>query len=320
MVPSASSRRWAANVLILVYLLVPGSCTAPTESVPDKWKNAQYKLPRLSSAEYAVVIRKDVAYLGHQRNEECDLYLPANLPPNLRVPAIVIIHGGGWKGGDKTDRREVHLGTMFARHGYVCMSINYLLGSANVVSWPQNLYDCKSAVRFLRKNAERLQINPAQIGAIGGSAGGHLSAMVGVTGPDVGLEPPDCDRDVSSRVQAVVDLYGIVDLPTWPRDYTADVLGATFEEDPSLWKLASPINHITSNDPPVLILHGMADKTVSYKQSIKFAEALQAESVPCRLMLISQAPHTFALWSKYCYLTPLIIDFFDEHLKKTESP
>ncbi|AQQ69909.1 Carboxylesterase NlhH [Limihaloglobus sulfuriphilus] len=264
---------------------------------------------------YQVEIKKDVFYLEPGREEKCDLYLPKNLPDDKRVPAIVIIHGGGWKGGDKADKREIHLGTYFAKCGYVAMSINYKLCKNKVPSWPQNIYDCKSAVKFLRKNAARLKVNPDFIGAIGGSAGGHLVSMLAVTGSCQELEPPRLYEEFSSRIQACVDLYGISDHISRGKSYLADILGATLEEDPDLWKLASPIYHVSPDTCPVLILHGLKDTTVDYQQSISFIEALSRESVPSRLILVSGAPHTFPLYyNSYSDMMAAVINFFDERL------
>jgi len=125
----------------------------------------------VAAAAENVRIEKDVAYLGPEREEKGDLYLPAEVKPGTRCPAVVIIHGGGWSGGVKGAAREINIGTTLASHGYVGLSIDYVLANKGKPTWPQNLYDCKTAVRWLRKNAERLNIDPAHIGAIGGSAG-----------------------------------------------------------------------------------------------------------------------------------------------------
>src|SRR5262245_32236662 len=159
-----------------------------------------------------VRIEGDVEYLEPGRTEKADLYLPASVIKGQRRPAVLIIHGGGWTGGDKAAAREFNIGTNLVLHGYVGMSIDYVLSTQGKVTWPQNLYDCKTAVRWLRKNAERLQIDPDHIGVIGGSAGGHLAAMVGLTGPADGLDPKGPYGEFSCRVQCAVDLYGPADL------------------------------------------------------------------------------------------------------------
>src|SRR3954447_7171542 len=189
-----------------------------------------------------VRIEKDVPYLPPGRAEKLDLYLPSEAPkPGEERPGIVIIHGGGWTGGDKGAKREINIGTTLASHGYVCASINYALARKGYPTWPTNLQDCKRAVRWLRKKADAYQIDPDHIGAIGGSAGGHLTAMLAVTGPEDGLEPPE-DPAYSSRVQAAVPMYpgGAASID---KDHV--MFPGTRAEAPDLYRVATPINHIS---------------------------------------------------------------------------
>jgi acetyl esterase/lipase len=259
----------------------------------------------------SVTFKDDVVFLERDRKERADLYLP-ELSAGQRAPAVVIIHGGGWKGGDKRAAREINIGTNLALNGYVAMSINYQLATNKQVTWPQNLHDCKTAVRWLRKNAERLRIDSDRIGVIGGSAGGHLAAMLAVTKPADGLEPAAPHPEISTRVQCAVVLYGPADLLLRG---DASWLGKTRAEDPELYRLASPITYVDKSDPPILLLHGTADTTVDVKHSEIFGEALQRAGVPHQLVIIEGAPHTFHLQPRQRDLRPLVIGFFDQHLK-----
>ncbi len=164
---------------------------------------AQAAEPDSSPEQSAVRVQKDVAYLAPERAEKADLYLPLTSEPGKQYPGILIIHGGGWTGGDKGAAREKNIGTTLALHGYVCMSINYALAKRGMPTFPRNIQDCKRAVRWLRKNAARFQLDAAHIGAIGGSAGGHLTALLAVSGPEVGLDPEE-DAEYSCRIQAAV--------------------------------------------------------------------------------------------------------------------
>lgn len=266
----------------------------------------------LSSATLAadaIRTEHDVDYLGGGRKEKADLYLPANPQPGQKFPAVVIIHGGGWAGGDKRAAREINIGTTLALNGYVGMSINYVLANKDQPgpTWPQNLHDCKTAVLWLRANAERLNVDPAHIGVIGGSAGGHLATMVGLTGSE--LNPPgegDC------RVQCAVDLYGPV-LCFEKRDLA--MFRKTRAEAPELYQQADPRTHIDKNDPPLLILHGTADKTVPVADSEALAAAMKAAGATYQLEIIPDAPHTFHLQPKQRDLRPLVLGFFDKYLK-----
>jgi acetyl esterase/lipase len=261
-----------------------------------------------------VKVERDVAYLSPDRNEKADLYLPASDPPaGVRRPAVVIIHGGGWTGGDKGAAREINIGSNLALNGYVGMSINYLLSTPeHRVTWPQNLYDCKTAVRWLRKNADRLKIDPDRIGVIGGSAGGHLAAMVALTGHGDGLDPPGPYGEFSCRVRCAVDLYGPSDLMT---RHEVAMLGRGRDEGPEVYHAASPVSHADAKDPPFLILHGTADTTVPVKDSEALASALKSAGVEHELVLVPDAPHSFHLQPAQRDLRPLVLGFFDRHLK-----
>lgn len=251
----------------------------------------------------------DVDFLGGGRKEKADLYLPANPQPGQKFPAVVIIHGGGWSGGEKRAAREINIGTTLALNGYVGMSIDYVLANSEHPgpTWPQNLHDCKTAVRWLRANAERLQVDPTHIGVIGGSAGGHLAAMVGLCGGE--LDPPG---EGDTRVQCAVDLYGPV---LWFEQRDLAMFRKTRAEAPELYKQADPRSHIDPNDPPLLILHGTADKTVAVADSEALAAAMKAAGAAHQLEIIPNAPHTFHLQPKERDLRPLVLGFFDRHLK-----
>lgn len=271
----------------------------------------------ISQPVYKVSITKGLSYLSPDRTEKFDLYAPARQPAGQRFPGIVIIHGGGWWTGDKARSREQNIGTTLAANGYVCISINYILATKEKPSWPENLYDCKRAVQFLRKNAENLNVDPNNIGVIGGSAGGHLAAMVALTRPQDNLEPPGPYAGISSAVQAAIPMYGIHNLMTFEdtKDAVTLHLGATKEQKPELWLLASPVNHIDANDPPFLILHGTADKTVPVSQSVELHNKLKQSGVPSRLVIVEGAPHTFDLQPIQKDLRPIVLDFFNAHLK-----
>jgi acetyl esterase/lipase len=260
-----------------------------------------------------VRVERNVNYLAEGRKEQADLYFPKEMVPDKKYPAVVIIHGGGFSGGVRDAARELNIGGTLALNGYIGMSIDYVLSSPTKASWPHNLHDCKTAVRWLRKNAAKLQVDADHIGVIGGSAGGHLAAMVALTEPKDGLEPSEPYAEFSSRVQCGVDLYGPNDLSTW---HDVSMLGKKRSEAPELYRQGSPITYARAGNPPMLIMHGTADTTVPLQQSQVLADALKKAGVETELVIIEGAPHTFTLQPKQRDLRPVVLGFFDKHLKK----
>ncbi len=255
-------------------------------------------------ADENVKIEKDIAYLGAGRNEKADLYLPATVAKDARLPAVLLIHGGGWTGGDKAAEREQNIGPTLAQHGYAVLSINYKLGTKdNVASaWPQNIHDCKTGVRWLRVNAAKYQLDPDHLGVMGGSAGGHLSALIGVTAAADGLDPIEPWGDVSTKVHCVVDLYGALQMSTTPLDAASD-------------NKTSVLKYLDKSDPPFMLLHGTADKTVPVEFSRQLAAALTKAGIENQLIEVQGAPHTFHLQPKQRDLRPIVLEFLDKHLK-----
>lgn len=250
-----------------------------------------------------VKLEKDISYLGTERAEKGDLYLLAKSDGKKR-PAVLVIHGGGWTGGEKAAAREINICTTLAQHGYAAFSIDYKLGTkgGGPSPWPQNIHDCKMAVRWLRVHADKYGIDPDRIGAIGGSAGGHLAALLGVTGQADGLDPAEPWGDISAKVSCVVDLYGPIQMKTGPITAASDMK-------------TSPLTYLDAGDPPFLLLHGTADKIVDLERSREFAAALQKAGVAHELIEVEGAPHTFHLQPKERDLRPVVLGFFEKHLK-----
>jgi acetyl esterase/lipase len=270
-----------------------------------------------------VIIQQDVNYLSPERSEKLDLYIPEK---GTHRPAVVIIHGGGWINGDKASGREFNIGTTLAAAGYVCASVNYRMAEKD--RWPTNLLDCKNAVRFLRKNAEKYGIDADHIGVIGGSAGGHLALMVAYTSDLDDLEPMQPYPGVSDEVNCVVDLYGITDLLTRRKtDQQGNPIGPMFATTSALlpyeetrWSYASPAHHVHKYSPPTLIIHGTADTTVDRDQSKELDAKLTERGVEHQLIWLEGIGHTFDLqkWKGKPLprdLRPVVIEFFDKHLK-----
>jgi acetyl esterase/lipase len=213
----------------------------------------------------------------------------------------------------------------FLRRGYAVASINYRLSQH--APFPAQIHDCKAAVRFLRAGAAKYNINPDRIGVWGGSAGGHLAALLGTSGDVKELEGNGESTGVSSRVQAVCDFFGPADLLTLaeqsgpdttlkhdaPNSPASLLLGGPILEHKDEARRASPVSYVTNDDPPFLIVHGDRDNTVPIGQSKELHEALQKGGVDSKFMVIKGAGHDASI------LTPetvrAVLEFFDKHLK-----
>jgi acetyl esterase/lipase len=262
------------------------------------------------------VFERDVAYGPEEPWQRLDILHSG--PADARKPAILLIHGGGWRKGDK-DRADFHrMMARLAEHGFVSLSINYRL--SGTAKFPAAVDDCKLAVRWLRAHADRFGVHPGRIGVIGGSAGGHLAGMLAVA--------RDTNRDepygaFSNKVQAVVpacapfDLRVHKQLPNEDRDDIGLVmfLGGTAEEKPELAAEASVNLHVRGDEPPMLIIHGLDDRRVSAEQSRRMAARLLEAGSPHELVLLEGKGHGVGIAITDEAMRQRVLDFFTEHLK-----
>jgi acetyl esterase/lipase len=232
-------------------------------------------------------------------------------------PAVVCIHGGGFRAGT----REGYDGQCMrlAQHGYVAVTVTYRL--APKYQFPAAVYDCKAAVRWLRANAKKYNIDPDRIGVMGGSAGGHLAQFLGVTADVKHFEGDGGAADQSSRVACVVNYYG-------PSDFTksygkskdaAEVLplflGGDLEKAHRRHIEASPLYWVTPDAAPTLCLHGTKDEYVAYEQATWIVDKLKAADVEADLLTLEGAGHGFK-GDDAAKAEQAMIAFFDKHLKK----
>lgn len=246
-----------------------------------------------------------------------DAYIPAT-KTSRPFPALIYIHGGAWITGDKdVGPIEADLPELLSR-GYAIFSINYRL--APLHQFPSQIQDCKCAVRSLRANATRYNIDPARIGVWGSSAGGHLAALLGTTTGVSDFEGYGGYPEASSAVQAVGTYFGPADLTTSDWSFI-DKLGFLLVFGTSKnWKKASPITYVTKDDAPFLVVAGDRDDQVDVRQSQWFYARLQVVGVPSELLIVRNSDHEFvpkggALNPTRAEVTKRLADFFDKNIR-----
>jgi acetyl esterase/lipase len=227
------------------------------------------------------------------RDLRCDVYTPPGVSAGDAAPCVVIVHGGGWRSGDKSQLRGY--GILLGRAGYVCIAPEYrLVGEA---PWPAQIQDVKAAIRWARASAGELGIDPDRIAIEGNSAGAHLALVAGGTPNLPEFEGDGGNAGVSTAVAAVAAIYPptiFVD-PTTERSKGALPLLALIDDggDAEAARLASPVHHITPEFPPTLLVHGTSDTTVPVSASVRMYEELVAAGVPADLHLYAEQPHAF---------------------------
>lgn len=245
----------------------------------------------LDAGEAKIRTEKKIVYgKGGDVDLELDLAAPDGKGP---YPAIVCIHGGGWKAGS---RQSLNLLTeVLAKNGFVAVTISYRF--APKYQFPAQIEDCKAAVRWLRANADKYRVNPDRIGAVGFSAGGHLSCLLGAADEKAGLEGNGGNPKHSTRIQAVVSFFGPTDFTdkTWSKEVEAaffiPFLGGTFEQKKDVYRKASPITYCTKDAPPFLFIHGDQDKLVGIDQSQKMVKRLRDVGASAELITVKGEGH-----------------------------
>ena len=264
----------------------------------DKLMNRQRMLHLAIFAVYVVAAGvgaggeepiRDVTYVEREgRPLKADVYLPPGSGP---FPGVLLVHGGAWRSGRKG--QMIAYGQDLAAAGLVAVSIDYRLAPEH--TFPAQIEDCKSAVRWMRASAATYKIDPYRVGAMGYSAGGHLVALLGTTDPTCGLEGPDADG-TSTRVHCVVAGGAPCDFRLIPKDLDnfAYWLGGTRGQKPQAYESASPLKFASRDDPPMLFIHGDADRLVPLRGPRRMISQLTDLGVPTRLYLVPGAGHVQA--------------------------
>jgi acetyl esterase/lipase len=238
-----------------------------------------------------------------------DVYLPMGPAPAGGWPVLIAIHGGGWRRFSK-DTYGPRIASAFVPRGYVVVAPNYVLSAPGQPSWPVNFEDVEAAVRWVRNQAAVIDIDPNRVAAIGESAGANLAALLGTT------EASGAVGRVSSQVNAVIAFSTPTDLTALYAESrlgglaAAQFLGGTPEQVPASYVAASPIDHVSRADAPMLLVHGLQDPLIPVSQAEAIAAALAGAGVPHQLVLVNGG-HGLDFPEHYANLIPQILEFLN---------
>jgi acetyl esterase/lipase len=241
-----------------------------------------------------------------------DVFEPANNNGKPR-PAVVLVHGGGWTSFDKSTMRA--LAQFLALAGFVAVAVDYRLFHDDATRWPAQLDDVQCAVRWVRANSAKYNIDPQHIGAYGHSAGAQIATLLGM------LETRD-DSDASlakysSKVQAVVDASGPTDFTSGTdneaKEFLTNFLGADFATRPEVWRDASPLFHVAKSNAPILIIHGTHDVMVPISQAVELNDALTKVGATVKFLQVD-SDHMFREAGPHRQLALETQAFYDRYL------
>ena len=290
------------------------------KGIKDKFPEVKIVYPQLPEgmlAENNVVYATLPNTPYGKRELHLDLFRPKK---SGKYPALILVHGGGWRSGNKT--LEVPMAQQIASRGYVTACVEYRLSPEAL--YPSAVHDLKAAIRFLRANAKKYNIDPDRIAITGTSAGGQLAALIGTTGEVKKFEGDEGNNTVSSKVQAVIDMDGILDF-TDPNESAKDTnpdkrsagaywFGATFKEAPEKWIEASAMTYAGKSTPPILFVNSALPRFHAGRDSV--ITILNKYGIYSEVHTIPGTPHPF--WLFHPWFEPTVaymVAFLDKVFK-----
>ncbi|MGI6082616.1 MAG: alpha/beta hydrolase [Limnochordia bacterium] len=273
--PVAAESRLRTRVLLEFGRLIPPHLEGPAVSLASDFYALGFRAE--SAGPYDVDVLVD-QYYDVRRKLRATIYMPVRVDPPL--PAVMLIHGGGWKYFSKT--AVAGYGRLLASHGMVGIAVDYRLSGE--ARWPAQLEDLKKALGWLQRHAEDWGIDPHRIGALGDSAGGHLAAMLATV-----------EEGLTAQIAATVAYYGVYDmLPLISHGEEAldnPINQLLPDESESTCRAASPIYHVEKMRSPFLLIHGLAESVVPVDQTERFAERLTEAGLPVKTVYVEEADH-----------------------------
>jgi acetyl esterase/lipase len=320
----------ACAALAAVATLIADAAPVP-EPAPDSYTAATtykklapaYPFIRIAGSGVPASVRAITGLVYAQRGGhalQLDLYLPAQ-PKSVPVPGIVFVHGGGWRAGVRENFAPMAI--RMAERGYAAATISYRLSPEAL--YPAAVQDVRAAVRWMRTHATAYGIDPSRIAVGGGSAGGQIAALAGVTDGLARFDPDGGPGAVSGGVQAIVNIDGLSDFsseaarryeddPARQPSAAAAWFGGRYAEKEALWREASPLYYVNAKTPPVLFIgSGQPRFSVGREEML---ERMREAGVPGRVVVLPGTPHSFWLFDPW--LEPTVeatAAFLDQYLR-----
>lgn len=256
-----------------------------------------------------VKVLRNISYVSNQGKAlQLDVFTPVHSSIRPALPGVVLVHGGGWRSGTRDNLAPMAI--RLAERGYVAATISYRL--SDEARYPAAIHDVKAAIRWMRTHAAEYQLDPRRIAVAGGSAGGQIAALVGVTNDMPEFDPQAQQRAVSSAVQAVINIDGLSDFTSEEaRKYEDDPrkqpsaagawFGGSYAEKPEIWKEASPLTHAGKNTPAMLFI-GCAQKRFSLGRE-EMVEKLNTLGIHHQTVQLPDTPHSFWLFDPWLETT-----------------
>lgn len=207
-----------------------------------------------------------------------------------RNPALILIHGGGWKSGNK-DQMNI-MAQKMAANGYSCFTIEYRLSLE--AKYPEGIYDVKNAIKYIKDNAKKFHVNPNKIAVLGCSSGGQMAALIGTTNGNLAFENKNKISSQEANVQAIIDVDGILAFKH-PESQEGEMatfwLGGTYQEKPQIWEDASALKHVDKNTPPMLFINSSFDRFHAGREDV--IAILNKNNIHNEVYTIQNSPHSF---------------------------
>jgi acetyl esterase/lipase len=309
------SRTFATAALLLLPLAVkaapcfePAPDPANTYDAEHTYKKLikDYPFIQIASANVPPNVMKVADQTYAQYGSRClklDMYLPA-LQAARGVPVVVLVHGGGWSSGYRSE--FVPMAVRLAQRGYAAVTISYRLSGE--AAYPAAIHDARAAVRWVREHAKQYHLDPQRIALAGGSAGGQIASLAGVTGHLDQFDPGAASSSVSSAVQAIVNIDGLSDFTSETARANEDDpakkvtsagkwLGGRYSEKADVWHEASPIQYVRAGMPPILFIDSSKPRFAVGRDDM--VAKMNAVGVANQITFVADTPHSFWLFDPW---------------------